>query len=89
MSFHATHFGYYAENYPALRATDQFLHLQKRISDLENQIADRREFFNDSVNTYNTRIESLPDLLIAGVLAYKKKDLLKIEDSETAIPKTF
>src|SRR5438445_4250640 len=45
-----------AENYPQLKANDNFLKLQNRISELEERIADRREFFNDDVNTYNTRI---------------------------------
>ncbi len=43
-----------AENYPQLKANENFLRLQSRISDLEERIADRREFFNDNVNTYNT-----------------------------------
>src|SRR3984957_7067672 len=45
-----------AENYPQLKANENFLKLQNRISELEERIADRREFFNDDVNTYNTRI---------------------------------
>jgi LemA protein len=43
-----------AENYPQLKASANFLRLQDRISELEEQIADRREFFNDDVNTYNS-----------------------------------
>ena len=43
-----------AENYPQLKANENFLRLQNRISELEERIADRREFFNDDVNTYNT-----------------------------------
>lgn len=46
-----------AESYPDLKANEQFLHLQSRISGLENAIADRREFYNDSVNINNVRIE--------------------------------
>src|SRR4029077_2637895 len=42
-----------AENYPQLKANDNFMRLQGRITDLESQIADRREFYNDSVNTFN------------------------------------
>ena len=45
-----------AERYPQLQADRNFLALQNRISELEERIADRREFFNDDVNTYNTRI---------------------------------
>src|ERR1700690_1158310 len=46
-----------AERYPELKADQNFRALQNRISDLEERIADRREFFNDDVTTYNTRIE--------------------------------
>src|SRR2546430_6965786 len=48
-----------AENYPDLKANNNFLQLQKRITELENQIADRREFYNDSVNTFNIRIQQM------------------------------
>jgi LemA protein len=44
-----------AEKYPALQANTSFLELQKRISELESQIADRREFYNDTINVFNTR----------------------------------
>src|SRR3989304_4254081 len=54
-----------AENYPELRANEKFQHLQNRLSQLEAQIADRREFYNDSVNANNVRIEQFPDALIA------------------------
>ncbi|MGD0923080.1 MAG: LemA family protein, partial [Terriglobia bacterium] len=46
-----------SENYPDLKANNNFMQLQKRISELEERIADRREFFNDDVNTYNIRIQ--------------------------------
>jgi LemA protein len=49
-----------AERYPQLKADQNFLALQNRISELEERIADRREFFNDDVNTYNTRIAESP-----------------------------
>lgn len=71
-----------AEAYPELKANQQFYHLQQRISGLENQIADRREFFNDSVNLYNTRIEEFPDLLIARLANYRHKDLLVFTDDQ-------
>lgn len=58
-----------SENYPDLKAQTSFQHFQARISDLENQIADRREFYNDSVNNYNIRIQSFPDLIVAGFMS--------------------
>jgi LemA protein len=71
-----------AENYPQLKANENFLHLQKEMSLIEEQIADRREFFNNSVLLFNTRIQVIPDSLFASILGYKKKDYFKVEESE-------
>src|SRR5512138_1731250 len=60
-----------AENYPDLKANQNFLKLQNRISELEERIADRREFFNDDVNTYNTRIRQIPDMFLANMMSLK------------------
>lgn len=68
-----------AENYPELKASESFQHLQGRISDLENGIADRREFYNASVNLYNVRIEQFPDLLVARPLGYGPLQLLEFD----------
>lgn len=65
-----------AEAYPDLKANDTFKHLQSRISGLENAIADRREFYNESVNQNNIRIEQFPDVIIARLLSFRAKDLL-------------
>lgn len=54
-----------AENYPQLKASEPFVHLQERISGLETALADRREVYNDAVNTNNIRIEAFPDILVA------------------------
>src|SRR5262249_5806531 len=61
-----------AENYPTLKADQAFMALQKRISELENGIADRRELYNDTVTAFNTRIQQLPDTYVANVLAYRE-----------------
>jgi LemA protein len=71
-----------AENYPDLKANTNFLQLQKRISELEDMIADRREFFNDDVNTYNVRIQQLPDVLIASLMGLQKKEMFKVSDED-------
>jgi len=73
-----------AENYPDLKANQNFLDLQNRISVLEEQIADRREFFNESVNVYNIRIKSFPDLFVAGFMGCAPRTLLQIPSEETA-----
>ncbi|MCK5125984.1 MAG: LemA family protein [candidate division Zixibacteria bacterium] len=71
-----------AENYPDLKANTSFIQFQDRITGLENQIADRREFYNDSVNTYNIRIEQIPDMFVARMLGYTKKDLFVVSESD-------
>jgi len=62
-----------AENFPALQANASFLEIQKRISELENQIADRREFYNDSINVFNTRIQQMPDALVARLFGMQPR----------------
>lgn len=71
-----------AESYPDLKANEQFLQLQSRISGLENAIADRREFYNDSVNINNVSIEQFPALLVARLFNFKAAELLKFAKAE-------
>jgi LemA protein len=71
-----------AEAYPDLKANQSFLQLQARISDLENQVADRREFYNDTVTTYNTRLEQLPDKFVAQWLNYLPSELFKVSEAD-------
>jgi LemA protein len=72
-----------AEDYPELRANENFQHLQSRISTLENTIADRREFYNESVNINNIGIETFPDLIVARLFGFGPRDLLEFEATET------
>src|SRR5574337_459721 len=60
-----------AEAYPNLKADQSFQQLQTRITGLESSIADRREFYNDSVNTYNVRIEQFPTVMMARNFSFK------------------
>ena len=71
-----------AENYPELKANQNFLKLQNRITELEERIADRREFFNDDVNTYNTRIRQVPEVLLASLMALKPREFFKVSDDD-------
>ena len=71
-----------AENYPELKANQNFMQLQSRISALENQIADRREFYNDSVNTYNIRIHQIPDVFISRMLNYNEQELFQVDEED-------
>lgn len=71
-----------AEAYPDLKADETFQHLQARITGLENAIADRREFYNESVNVNNVRIEQFPDVIIARMFNFKAHSLLEFADEE-------
>jgi LemA protein len=73
-----------AENYPELKANNNFMQLQTRISELENQIADRREFYNDSVNVFNTRIQEMPDALLAGSMNLHPRQMFQVAEEEKA-----
>ena len=71
-----------AENYPDLKANNNFMQLQQRITELEERIADRREFFNDSVNVYNIRIQQVPDVFLASMMHLQRRDLFKTADED-------
>ena len=71
-----------AESYPDLKANQTFQQLQTRISSLENAIADRREFYNESVNINNVRIEQFPDAVIARMFNFKSAELLEFTEEE-------
>jgi len=75
-----------AENYPTLKAQGNFLQLQKRLSGLESEIADRRSFYNDSVADYNTHITQFPDALLAGLMGLVPRDLFQAAGEEKAEP---
>ena len=73
-----------AEAYPELKANEHFMQLQTRITALENSIADRREWYNESVNLHNVRIEQFPDLIIARMFSYSEQPLLQFSVAEKA-----
>lgn len=71
-----------AENYPELKANNDFMQLQGRITEIEERIADRREFLNDSVNTYNIRIQQFPDMILAGLMHLQLRDFFKATEED-------
>jgi LemA protein len=71
-----------AENYPDLKTNQNFMQLQDRISHLEETLADRREFYNDSTNNYNIRIQQIPDVFVARFLAYQAEELFQVAEYE-------
>lgn len=68
-----------AEDYPELKANEQFLQLQEQISEIEERIADRREYYNNTVTSYNTRIEQIPYVFVANVLNYTERELFEAD----------
>lgn len=72
------------EAYPELKAIETFQHLLARITGLEDGIADRREFYNESVNINNVRVEQFPDVVIASIFRFSAFDLLEFEKEQLA-----
>jgi LemA protein len=73
-----------AEAYPELKANENFMQLQSRITSLENGIADRRELYNESVNINNVQIEVFPASIIARLFDFSEKQLLEFSAAEKA-----
>lgn len=73
-----------AESYPELKSSGNFLELQRRITGLEEQIAHRREFYNDAVNINNVRMEQFPHRLLVGFAGLKERPLFEASAEERA-----
>ena len=71
-----------SERYPELKANENFLNLQRRITDIENALADRRELYNFSATAFNTAIEQIPEVFIARMLNYKPFPLFKAQEED-------
>lgn len=71
-----------SENYPELKANENFLELQRELSDTENKIQASRRFYNSVVMSLNTKIESFPDSIIASVGSFEKKEYFEIAEGE-------
>jgi len=69
-----------AENYPDLKANQNFLELQRELSDTENKIQASRRFYNTNVRDFNTKIEVFPNNMIAGWLKFSARKFFEIED---------
>ncbi len=70
-----------SENYPELKASQNFSMLQEELSGIEGKIAFARQFYNDSVLEYNTAIQQFPGNMLAGMLSYKDKSYFEIEEA--------
>lgn len=73
-----------AEAYPDLKANQNFLELQRELSDTENKIQAARRFYNGNVRDLNTTIESFPPNLIAGMFKFEPREFFELEEGEAA-----
>ena len=76
-----------SEAYPELKANENFLGLQKDVSDTEDKISYARQFYNDSVLTYNNKVQMFPSNLVAGMFHFTKATLFEVSDSDKEVPK--
>lgn len=75
------------EAYPELKASARFLDLQRALTAVENDIQNARRYYNAVVRDLNTRIQSVPDLLIAGPLGFRQREFFQLDDpAEAAVP---
>ena len=76
------------ENYPDLKANQNFLSLQEELTSTENKVGFSRQFYNDQVMQYNNRIESVPTNIVAGLFQFKRSEFFELESpAERAVPK--
>ncbi|HNE89764.1 MAG: LemA family protein [Candidatus Nanopelagicales bacterium] len=75
-----------AENYPDLKADQNFRQLQEELSDTEDKVAFARQYYNDNVREWNTRIASVPDNLVAGLMRAQKAEYFELEGGAGAAP---
>ena len=76
-----------SENYPDLKANQNFLQLQSELSDIENKIAASRRFFNSTVNEYNSSIETFPTNIVAKLFGFRREEFFATAEVEKAVPK--
>ena len=76
-----------SESYPDLKANTNFMSLQNDLKDTEDKISMARQFYNDSVLTYNNKVESVPSNIVANIGGFKKGEFFQIAESEKEAPK--
>jgi|SRR3989344_3540519 len=76
-----------AENYPQLRANENFLQLQQELSAIEDKIAYSRQYYNDSILVFNNSVQTFPGVMFAGLFNKSKRDFLQIPAEERVVPK--
>ena len=81
-----TQFFAVAENYPELKASENFLQLQRSLNETEEQLAAARRTYNASVTDYNNAVQTFPTNLLAGMFGFTRKAVLTIPEAERATP---
>jgi len=76
-----------AENYPDLKANQNFLQLQQELSAIEDKIAYARQYYNDGIMSYNVMANMVPGKWFASLYGFKKREYLKIPEAAKAVPK--
>ena len=76
-----------AENYPELKANTNFLSLQNDLKDTEDKISYARQFYNDSVLTYNNKVDMVPSNIVANITGFKKGTFFEVEEKDKEAPK--
>ena len=71
-----------SENYPELKSNQNFMQLQQDLNETENKISFSRQFYNDTVTMYNTKLEVVPSNIIASIFHFKPEELFKVENEE-------
>ena len=75
-----------AEDYPELKAQENFSQLQEELSDTEDKIAYARQFFNATVKDYNSKIVTFPNNIIANMLGFERKEFFEVDEAERDVP---
>ncbi len=76
-----------AENYPELKANENFSKLQAELSDTEDKVTYSRQFYNDAVTIYNNKIQVFPNNLVAGIFGFREEVLFNADDATKVAPK--
>lgn len=76
-----------AEQYPQLRATENFQDLQRQLAEAEDRIAVARQIYNDSVLTYNNTVETIPSNLVAAIAGFRTREFFEIPDDARSVPR--
>lgn len=75
-----------AESYPDLKANENYLYLKQQLAAIEDKIRFARQFYNDTVEAFNTAVMSFPTLLIAGILGFRQELFFQIDEAEKTVP---